>query len=343
MKRVHQSLLWAALGAATVGVAIYFVVNAPSGAERQRAELERKRVFRFGTNQVFEAHVQTKEGSLRIRRDPVYGWMLHAPYRWPGDPEAILALLGRVSSLRGERTVTEDPTERELKTFGFGERMLQIEVRLADARWRGLRLGGVNPLSDLVYAQISARPSSDRAERVTFDGPVFLARTDPLWALERPLSEFRSKRIFPVDRDGLESLSKHRKGVHRWTLKTSDGGVVSSDGRAFGPADPKTASRALGAALLRLEATRFLVDHVPTFVQAAAALGAALHPQFVMTIRHRDGLVQSATVALVKEDVVRPVAFTHESLVELYPPPVEELADLEVEDLSTSPSVTSTD
>lgn len=325
MSRLQRTLLLAiVVGVGGIGATVYLAARAPRSAERVRERVERERLFEFGRRDVTRLTIHRADERIELGRDPTVSWRLDAPVQWPADLQAVEALLDRAASLRAKRTVFEAPTAENLADTGLAPPAVELEVALRDGRAHRLALGTTNPVTELMHA----RPDG---------GAVVLVEPDFRWAMDRPAEEFRMDRLFPYRTEDVANLRLATPSGESFDLVRTDDGrheVVTEDDRF--DAGRGVAAVLLAALTKRLEAEDYLGDAhpYPELPDALASFQAG--SAFAITARHVTGATRSATIALARLaalDEPVPVAWVGSSVVQLYPPPVEEVLGTTAESL----------
>jgi hypothetical protein len=320
MTRLGRTFLLAGLALVGVAALLWVSFTAPSSSERAKARYDEERPFHFGPDDVAFGTVTSTHGAFRFERDEVFGWRIAEPIDWPAHAEPLEAMLVKVAGMAARRTVYEAPSPAELERAGLQTPRVRLKLTLASGEGHTLALGALHPLESLVYGRADG-------------GPVFVAEPSVLWSSLRPVTEFRKTRVLPFDRSRVDALHFRRADGVSWTVRTSTPTHrVAIDGGPFHPADTGQVAVTMAAAFLRLEADRWLLDGAADLQTALRSHGADWKPAFSLSVRHQSGLVRTATVVAASRSGApgpRPLAFVEGSLVELYPPPAEELMTLD--------------
>jgi len=325
MKRLQRTLLFAAIvGLAGIGGSLYLALEAPKQAERLRDKIARERLFSFGRLSVRAMTVVREGREIRLERDPSSSWRIDAPVRWPADLQAVEALMDRTAGLRAEGTAFEDPTREQLANTGLLEPRLRLEVELGDGTRHELAIGTENPLTELLHVRADG-------------GPIVVVDAEYQWTLDRPLDELRADRLFPYRSDDVAEIRVRPPSGAGFRLVRSGAEAyeVEADEQRF-RAGVGVAAVFVAAVTKRLEAENYLGDTFPYPEIPATIESFESGSGFSLAVEHASGEVRTASIALARREFENdqvPIAWIDESVVELYPPPVDEILQTRAEDL----------
>lgn len=317
MTRLQRTLLLAGvIGLGGLAAAAYLALRAPTSAERLEAKVKRERLFAFGRSDVARVVIRRGDEQIVLTRAPGTQWELERPVRWPADLRAMEALLDRTAALRAKRTVFEAPSPQNLSDTGLASPAVELEVT-TDGETHRLALGSTNPVTELMHA---------RAD----DGPIVLVQPDFRWALDRPAEDFRMDRLFPFRTEDVARVRSKAPSGATFRLERASADdrydVVTPDERFR--AGVGVTAVFLAAVTKRLEVEDYLSDEHPYPELPEDIASVQPGSEFVLDVRHQTGITRSATLALAKLAVLDepvPIAWVGSSVVQLYPPPVEEV------------------
>lgn len=326
MTRLRRAALTASVvGVAGIGAALYLAATTEPAEERLRQRIEAERLFSFGRLSIAAMTVHRDDRAVEIVRDPTTGWRIDAPVRWPADLQAVEAIMDRTAALRAERTVYASPTRDELRVTELAEPRLRLEVRQTRGDRHRLALGSTNPVTELMHARADG-------------GPVVLVDPAYRWTLDRPLRELRSKRLFPYrsrDVRSIRARSWSQLGFRLVQTNLEEFRVEA--GGETSEADLGKAAVFLTAVTKRLEADAFLGDDHPHPSLPEELASYEPRSRFWLTVEHATGETRTATLALARRGAGGepvPIAWVGPSVVELYPPPVDEILTTGAESLA---------
>jgi len=188
---VRKSTLLVVLLAAALGGAVwYFEFKRAKPAEDAAAES--KPLFSFKQEEVSALTLARGGETLRLEKRGA-AWRLTQPLDSPADEGAVEGLLGSLTLGRISRTIRVTPpgSPEELKAFGLDAPVIALEIKLHSGAGHRLRLGAKDFTGGNVYALVDSAPD------------VALLSNDVLSNSDKPLLEFRDRRIAVFDEDNL--------------------------------------------------------------------------------------------------------------------------------------------
>lgn len=243
MKRVHRSLLTAAVFVVLGGAGAYLVWDNDlrDGQERRMAASEAKRLFRFGRDQVERGRIFTRGTTVAFARDTEWGWRLTSPVETPADSTAIEAAIDRMAGMR------VDPVEGELARYELDHPEAWMEVETNSTKFL-LLIGPKNEMTEQRFV-------SDGS------GKVFLADPSFTWSIDRPLEAFREHRVVPLAKEKISGLASYSPRGLEWELKrTPEGWIVGDPQGAVLPADESELNFLFVGLTKRLRADDYLSE-----------------------------------------------------------------------------------
>ncbi len=245
MKRIHRTMLTAAVvltGGAIAGVIALRENKTPE--ERFLEKQNKKRLFSgFGFKDVTSAELMAKGATIAFSLDSEKGWKIERPVKWPADLEATRAAINHLVAM-----LVEAPLEEaDIPKVGLDKPTVRFKVRTKD---KGEHLLLVGPRNELVN-----RYPVSNGKRLGMAEAAFY------WSLDRPVDDFRSKRLFRFSPKSVTKLKVLKADQPLYVLerKAKTWGV-SKDGT-----DPKLGDRGLINLMLvgltkRLTVERFVTD-----------------------------------------------------------------------------------
>lgn len=233
--RTRQSLLAAAvvlLGGAGLSVWAYLRTY-KGGLEQDASKKTAARLFAFvpvyvqgGTikNDKVELEFRAKDGSFALTK----------PLAVPGDDEALGAAVVRTAALSLSPEISAAATPAELTTYGLEHPSAEISITDAEGKQNVLRVGEMNEMLKAVYV----------AGQVA-GGPWRLGIVDAqaVWAVQRDLYAYRTKRLFRTPRDRIQKIRVEREGKLVYALERSGKRWNVSGGAAAFTGDPAMSDR----------------------------------------------------------------------------------------------------
>ncbi len=239
-----RTLLAAALGLLLcIGLGAYAYLGVLVPAQRElRDEALGRLVFELEPDQVRRITLEAT-GERAVVERTVAGapgdaaWRLRAPVEADADGVEVEGVLSTLRFLDFARRIPADEAE-PLAAYGLEKPRLRWELELADGRRLGLRVGKLNPLGQLLYAQ-------DEGSR---DVLALSARVEA--ALERTPFDLRRKDLVRFEPDQVERL-RLEHGETRLELERLEGRW-----RLRAPLEDRADPRAVGQVLSSLAGLR---------------------------------------------------------------------------------------
>jgi hypothetical protein len=253
VKRIHKSLLWAAvLFGGGVGFGLYVLkkdVKTPE--ERYRLEALDRRLFKeeFGLVHVRSGELMTRGTTIAFSLDGD-SWKINSPVVWPGDKAAIDDAINQMVAVQIDpETRVEEPDDAVLGSWALGKPRTRLTLDTAKGEF-SLLVGPKNAIKDMY-------PITDGARRA-----AGLSTPEFYWALDKPLADYRDRRIFPFPPEEIEKvLRRAHDGSGFLLAREGDGFVLfDAEGKKKEKADIDRAEIFLVALTKRLSIGRFLTD-----------------------------------------------------------------------------------
>ncbi len=252
MRRIHRTLLTAVIlfgGAGGYGVyVLHHDVKDPN--RRRHDEVEKERVFpaEFGLDDVKSGELMTRGATITFTLDEAHLWQISQPVQWRADPSAIEDAINQMVGARLEpESRVENPDAKLLGNWHLDKPRTRLTLDTAKGRFV-LLVGPKNPLREMY-------PITDGDHRA-----AGLTSLDFYWAFDKPLSDFRERRVFPFATDEVKRVV--RTGPDGFQLERGEDAytLADPDGTGVQPADPERAEIFLVALTQHLKIGRFLTD-----------------------------------------------------------------------------------
>jgi hypothetical protein len=188
---VRKSTLLVVLLAAALGGGVwYFEFKREKPAED--AASTSKPIFTFKQEEV-SALTLTRGGETLTLEKRGTAWRLTRPLDSTADERAVEALLGSLSFGRISKIIPVTPPEspEKLKAYGLDAPVVMLEIKLKSGVAHRLRLGAKDFMGSDVYAVVDSTHN------------VALLPGDVLTSADKPLLEFRDRRIILLDEEDL--------------------------------------------------------------------------------------------------------------------------------------------
>jgi len=237
MKRYTGTLVL--LGLAAALGAYIFVVESRRPSTSELRDRGKRIASAFERAAVTTIRLERGAEKILLKKD-AEKWRVEEPKKFLADSGAVESVLSAVEFLEFLRRIEADPSE-------YGLDQPRARIALEGGPGLRLRVGSDDPTGRSVYV--------GREE----GGPVYVAERNFLETLQRPLSEFRDKRVLPLDRAKLETLTLLRDG--RRTELERDQGTWMMAGPVRTLANAEHVASLLDK-LADLKATRIVADGV---------------------------------------------------------------------------------
>jgi hypothetical protein len=247
LKRTQRTILLALALVALGGGGLAYVLRYEQKTleQRQREDMVENRLFVFGRANVVHGTIWAKGATLSFSRDPNFGWMLTDPVQGPADLVAIQSAIDRMVGLRIGVFASEDADDAIRRANGIRNppwRGLRVETTDGSAFF--LRVGEFNPAYN-AYAVSDAE-----GRRIGLAEPTFF------WSLDRPLDDYREKRLFPFPEETVNSVAIQYAGERTLQItRTAEGWEVSSP--EVGAIDAEQVTKLIQTMVKQLRTERF--------------------------------------------------------------------------------------
>ncbi len=245
MKRIHRTMLTAAVvltGGAIAGVIALRENKTPE--QRFLDKQSKKRLYSgFGLNDVTSAELMAKGATIAFSLDPTEGWKIERPVQWPADPEVLRGAINHLVAM-----LIEAPLEEaDIPKVGLDKPTVRFKVRTKDKVEHLLLVGPRNEL-------VNRYPVSN-GKRLGMAEAAFY------WSMDRPVDDFRSKRLFRISPKSVTKLEVQKADQPLYVLERKDKTwMVSKDGTDPKPGDRGMINLLLVGIIKRLTVERFVTD-----------------------------------------------------------------------------------
>lgn len=311
MKRIHKTLLTAALvlGAGGSALAWMYFGDVAKKDERAEADAKAKRLFTFEPADVTGGVLHARGSTIAFVRDPSVGWRITSPVETVADATAIDAAIDRMATVEADVVDVGDVSAEVLAKFGLAERgpgapktWLEVSTK---AGTEVLLVGPKNAIDGRHYVTTAARKT------------LWLADPAFYWSLDRNLDTLRDPRVFAVSQSQIARLSVSTPEGPVWTLERGpesadlsggtpvpkdriDAGARATKNEASGwivrdargdeqSADDSEVNFYLVLVSSRMKAENFLTDTLRPADEAALADYGLSPPELVFEVGLRDG------------------------------------------------------
>jgi len=215
-----STLLLVLLAAALGGAVWYFEFKREKPAEDAAAAS--KPLFSFKQEEVTALTLTRGSETLRVEKRGA-AWRITQPVDALADEGAVDGLLGSVSFARISKTIAVMPpgSADALKAFGLDAPAVALELKLKSGAAHRLRLGAKDFTGSNVYALVDS--ASD----------VALLPADVLSSSDKPVLEFRDRRIAVFDEENLVRMRVKNEHGTLVAAKNAEGKWIVSDPAAM--------------------------------------------------------------------------------------------------------------
>jgi hypothetical protein len=225
--------------------------------------------------------------SMAFERVDERHWLMLEPRQHPASRDEVRSMLGRLSALRADSFVADQPTD--LGTWGLAEPDHRVGITLADGSTVTVRVGHAVPDTDQVYVY--------RHE----DDAVYAARGAMLEAYQLPIDQYRNRELVDLREHELTWLEATRGTEVVRIHRTSDGWRWADDSQVPGATPRRVATRSAG-----LEAATY-VEGAVVVATTEVVLGLDTEQHSIRLGDELNGLrlaqVDDGPVAAVSEDL----------------------------------------
>jgi hypothetical protein len=199
---VKKSTLLLVLLAAALGGAVWYL-EFKREKPAEDAATASKPLFSFKQEEVTALALTRGGETLRVEKRGA-AWRVTQPVDASADEGAVEGVLGSMSYARISKTIAVPPpgSTDALKAFGLDAPVIALEMKLKSGASHRLRLGAKDFTGGNVYALVDGATD------------VALLPTDVLSTADKPVLEFRDRRIAVFDEENLVRLRvKNEHGV----------------------------------------------------------------------------------------------------------------------------------
>jgi len=273
---VRKSTLLLVLLAVALGGAVwYFEFKREKPPEDTAADS--KPLFSFKQEEVTALTLTRSGETLRAEKRGA-AWHITEPVDASAEEGAVEGLLGSLTSARISKTIAVTPlgSADALKAFGLDAPVIVLEMKLKTGAAHKLRLGEKDFLGGNVYALVDSAPD------------VALLPADLLTNAEKPVLEFRDRRIAVFDEENLVHLRVKNEHGSLVAAKNAEGKWIVAEPAAMKGREVETdriintlrGSRADGILDSPTPADRARLTRSPVEVELTAKDGSATKVEF---------------------------------------------------------------
>ena len=227
--------------------ALSFLQKQTPGTER--GERESKRMTLLPVRDADRIELTTAKGTFSFRKPKEGDWQLVQPVETGADAATVGQLLSEVQFVERMQTLPKEArTEANLQTFGLGQPSRTLTLNTPEGSL-SVEVGRETPIPGGIYARVKQPKSGEE---------VLVVQNQLAEALDKDLTAWREKRIFPLVIPEVQELRARQGAVEVEIQKTPEGAwIIRKPVEA--PADPSTVNSVLGE-ISALRAGSFVAD-----------------------------------------------------------------------------------
>jgi hypothetical protein len=196
MFRGRSTIIYLVIALGLVCYLTFIDKKIPGTQERLDADSQ---LFKFDQNDVTGLEISTVKGSFTFQKKGDH-WEITSPVNTLADDATIMEVLGQIAFAQPQRTIPLDGSpeenEKNLRAWGLDPATDKAVIHLADKSLE-LLIGRKVAINASVYARTSQRENA----------PVRVIPDTIKDALEKTLSDFRSRNVFDFDVDKVTRVA----------------------------------------------------------------------------------------------------------------------------------------
>jgi hypothetical protein len=194
MRYFKKTFLWIILLSILGGYLYIYEIR--GGKEREQAEEEASRLFRFTPEDVIELELKKPGSLIHLIRDEK-GWQMDSPVKAKADDKSVHSVLQYITETKNDSkyVMEENPSPQRLVEFGLSNPSLQVEIRVKGEPAKTIYFGDRGPTQNVAYAMVKGDP---RVYRVVADARAEADRDD-YYFRDKTIASFK-----PFEADKLE-------------------------------------------------------------------------------------------------------------------------------------------
>jgi hypothetical protein len=185
--------------AVTLGLLCYltFIDKKIPGTEEQ--EESQTELFKFDREDITGLEITNPHNTFIIEKNNGGHWELKQPVVTPADDPTVEEVITQIANAQPQRVIKIDPDRdaSNIKDWGFSPFAERVVIHTKDKKGYELLVGRKTALNDSVYARASGRKNE----------PVRILPGSIKDALDKDLSDFRSRNVFDFDADKATKVS----------------------------------------------------------------------------------------------------------------------------------------
>jgi hypothetical protein len=190
MSRHSSTFIYLAL---VLGMVCYFTFIDPKIPGTKEQEEAQNVLFKLNPDDVTELEINNVHGAFIFQKNGTH-WEIKSPVRTPADSATVNEVINQIAYAQPQRVIPIDPndkgTDSNLKDWGLSPAADRAVLHTKERTYE-LLVGRKMSINDSVYARAKDRKNE----------PVRIIPNSVKMALEKDLSDFRSRNVFDFDAD----------------------------------------------------------------------------------------------------------------------------------------------
>lgn len=181
---------------AALGGAVWYSEKHPP---KPKDEVKKEKILAFEQDQLKKVRISRPGGgeTVALEKGDDGKWRVTEPKNYKADESTVSSLASSLATLNADDVV--NPKNYDWKSFGLDPGKLVVEATLKDGKTHKLTLGDDAPTSSGVYTRL------DNDER------LFTIGTYVKTSFDKPVADFRDKRLLPFDSEKVTRVAVKTK------------------------------------------------------------------------------------------------------------------------------------
>jgi hypothetical protein len=211
-----------------LGAYVYFFEFQKDAADRG------EKLLKFSPDDVAGLLIDGGRQEVRLQKDDSGKWKITSPIQAGADESTVVSVLTALSGAEVTRTLVPNPAAEELRSFGLERPAIKVSLTTKSGlTLPALLIGAKTPVGSSVYVRRETK------------NDVLLANASVVSSLQRPVKDFRDKRILEFKEDAVKQVT-FKGGRNDWVLEKKGDGWFVGGPKAY-RADPAEVGAMLSA------------------------------------------------------------------------------------------------
>ncbi len=175
-----------------IGVLAVWVGLVHQTSSRRVTDLPNQ-ILKINSDNILRFEIDAFAGKYVVAREPGQDWALVAPYKAVIEQKFFNVLALVFNPLVVERIVEDEPSAKDLKTYGLDQALLSMDIVTQSDRWTML-VGRLALTGDVYYVKFKHLPQ------------IFLVSLNVVLDIFREAPRLQITKLFPKEMEGVELL-----------------------------------------------------------------------------------------------------------------------------------------